>query len=98
MQVLCAVRFVKSSFKSTDICIFNNNDNLKNFCSEYIIPAATVHRFIVFAGRGRQMDAYVDDLFDPVLDPGPPVSDVLRLDLVFNVHPVINVKVLFLSP
>ncbi|KAK5895560.1 hypothetical protein CgunFtcFv8_009244 [Champsocephalus gunnari] len=23
-------------------------------------------------GRGRQMDAYVDDLFDPVLDQGPP--------------------------
>ncbi|XP_008287593.1 unconventional myosin-XVB-like [Stegastes partitus] len=23
-------------------------------------------------GRGRQMDAYVDDLFDPVLDHGPP--------------------------
>ncbi|KAI3365366.1 hypothetical protein L3Q82_010451, partial [Scortum barcoo] len=26
-------------------------------------------------GRGRQMDAYVDDLFDSVLDQGPPVSD-----------------------
>ncbi|XP_074518585.1 unconventional myosin-XVB [Halichoeres trimaculatus] len=26
-------------------------------------------------GRGRQMDAYVDDLFDPVLDNGPPDMD-----------------------
>ncbi|XP_056222908.1 unconventional myosin-XVB isoform X1 [Seriola aureovittata] len=26
-------------------------------------------------GRGRQMDAYVDDLFDPVLDQGPPDMD-----------------------
>ncbi|XP_034564510.1 unconventional myosin-XV [Notolabrus celidotus] len=26
-------------------------------------------------GRGRQMDAYVDDLFDPVLDNGPPDTD-----------------------
>ena len=31
----------------------------------------------LFSGRGRQMDAYVDDLFDPVLDQGPPVSDVI---------------------
>ncbi|XP_065805734.1 unconventional myosin-XVB [Labrus bergylta] len=26
-------------------------------------------------GRGRQMEAYVDDLFDPVLDQGPPDMD-----------------------
>lgn len=31
----------------------------------------------IFAGRvhGRQMDDYVDDLFENVLDQGPPVSD-----------------------
>ncbi|XP_055360464.1 unconventional myosin-XV [Betta splendens] len=31
-------------------------------------------------GRGRQMDAYVDDLFDPVLDQGPP--DMARVDML----------------
>lgn len=38
----------------------------------------------LFAGRGRQMDAYVDDLFYPVLDQGPPVSDVIRFILLFK--------------
>lgn len=28
------------------------------------------------ASRGRHMDAYVDDLFDPVLDHGPTVCSV----------------------
>ena len=36
----------------------------------------------MFAGRARQMDAYVDDLFDPVLDQGPPVSDIIRFILL----------------
>lgn len=31
-------------------------------------------------GRGRQMDAYVDDLFDPVLDQGPP--DMERVSML----------------
>lgn len=38
----------------------------------------------LFVGRGRQMDAYVDDLFDPVLDQGPPVSGVMRFILLFQ--------------
>lgn len=38
--------------------------------------------FLMSSGRGRQMDAYVDNLFDSVQDRGPSVSDFL-LDSVF---------------
>lgn len=31
---------------------------------------------LLLGSRGRQMDSYVDDLFDPVLDHGPPVSNM----------------------
>lgn len=36
-----------------------------------------IYNLYISAGRrhGRQMDDYVDDLFENVLDQGPPVSD-----------------------
>lgn len=40
------------------------------------LSSVLIYGLLLFAGRGRQMDAYVDDLFDNVLDQGPPVSDV----------------------
>lgn len=40
----------------------------------------------LIAGRGRQMDAYVDDLFDPVLDQGPPVSNVISFILFCKLY------------
>lgn len=47
----------------------------------------------LFAGRRREMDAYVDDLFHPVLDQGPPVSHVRRYFIISNVT-VLNVNVM----
>lgn len=40
----------------------------------------------LFGGRGRQMEDYVDVLFDPVLDQGPPVSNISLFLLLLNVN------------
>lgn len=37
----------------------------------------TNEKFFPSSGRSRQMEAYVDDIFEPVLDNGPPVSCVV---------------------
>lgn len=49
------------------------------------LSSVLIYCFFVFAGRGRHMDAYVDNLFDNVLDQGPPVSDVRIYLFIANV-------------
>lgn len=45
----------------------------------------TNEKFFPSSGRSRQMEAYVDDIFEPVLDNGPPVSCVVFLcSLAYN--------------
>lgn len=50
-----------------------------------------MHLYLL-AGRGRQMDSYVDDLFDPVLDEAPPVSDVINLSFKSRESTLIGVS------
>lgn len=52
----------------------------RNFDNNLIKPKPDIlliYNLYIFAGRrhGRQLDDYVDDLFENVLDQGPPVSD-----------------------
>lgn len=39
--------------------------------------------FSLLGSRAPRLDFYVDDLFDPVLDQGPPVSPVCLLKFKF---------------
>lgn len=53
-----------------------SKDNTKVF---FLKKTLTNEKFYPSSGRSRQMEAYVDDIFEPVLDNGPPVSCVVFL-------------------
>lgn len=52
-------------------------------CSNHNLNPKLMFEYLS-TGRRRQMDAYVDDLFDPVLDQGPPVSDAISSRYYLN--------------
>uniref|UniRef100_A0A3B4YEH4 Myosin XVB n=1 Tax=Seriola lalandi dorsalis TaxID=1841481 RepID=A0A3B4YEH4_SERLL len=62
------------SSTNSDYLFSSHGDMPATDMDDFIPPAPPVQApgLPPFEGRGRQMDAYVDDLFDPVLDQGPP--------------------------